>query len=352
MNSAFIVTSACALAATLSAQGIQSGPEAGMKLTPVKVYASSGAYKGREFDAVAEIGTGPGALLFIKDLTRETAPIIRTLDEQAAAFRVLGFHSFTMMLSGDRTAAEQRVKAVSSSMNMINPMTVSLDGPEGPGNYALNRDATMTLVMVKDGVVTRSIAFTETGIKDAPMVIAAIEAIAGKLPKTAEARQKLLPDDPASLKRMIGGLWQEIAALKQRLEKQRNQRNRGRNMRRNPRRGQDEREMRRNRRGGEQSEGGANTRKKQLPGSIPDDQQMQGLLRKLIRVKTTEEIDAVFESIDKAVGDSAEKRQQMVRGFTRILGATTYGTPEARQRAQAYCDKHGKKSASKRVRRD
>lgn len=341
----------CALGALLSAQEIQSGPAIGMKLTKVNAYAASGPYQGKEFDAAAALGQGPGALLFVKALNRETAPIIRGLDNLAAEFSLLGFKSFTMMLTDDRTAGEARIKTLSKALNMRNPMTVSLDGAEGPGNYAINRNANLTLVMVKGGVVTKCLAFTDTGLKDLPLITAAVESVAGKLPTTAKGRVRLLPNDIAKLKKMVTQLWADNDQLKRQLANQSNRRNRGnRNMRRGRQDGkQGDGQMRRrgaDQRGGNQrgsQRNADNAGKKQLPGTIPADSELVGLLRTLIRAKTKDEIDNVFESVDKAVGDSAEKREAMVQGFIRILGATTYGTDDARARAMAYCQKGGQR---------
>ena len=74
------------------------------------------------------------------------------------------------------------------------------------------------------------------------------------------------------------------------------------------------------------------------------------LLRRMIRLETKDQIDAYFAQVEKAIGKDAAKRQAMVQGFTRILKATTYGTDEARKRAQAFCDEHGKAKRSRRGR--
>jgi hypothetical protein len=330
----------CALGALLPAQEIQSGPEVGMELTKVNVYAASGPYKGKEFDAAAELGKGPGALLFAKTLNRETAPIIRGLDNLTSDYSLLGFKSFTVWLSDDRTAGEQRIKQTSNAIKMRNPMTLSLDGAEGPGNYAINRIATLTLVIVKDGVVKKCLAFTDTGHKDIPIVTAAIESITGKLPGTAKERMAVLPDDAAKLKKIVADLWSENERLKKQLANQRNRRRPNRNMRGNQDgdKGKNEGEMRRR---GDNRDADSKARKP-LPGKHPtDDPKLMGLLRKSIRVETKQEIDDLFAEIDQVIGDDADRGKAMALGFIRILSATAYGTDEARARSIAFCAKNG-----------
>ena len=179
--SAFIL-SACLAGSPLLAQdsgdeSLNSGPEAGTKLTPIPCYASDGAFAGQEFDAAAKIGSAPGALLFIHVLNRNTAPVIRGLDNLASEYSIVGFRSFTIMLGGDRTAAEAQLKRVNGSLRLANPIVLSTDGAEGPGNYALNRKCTLTLVLTKDGAVHRSVALTDTGSGDIPMIRGWLEEI-------------------------------------------------------------------------------------------------------------------------------------------------------------------------------
>lgn len=339
------------LGALLPAQEIQSGPKVGMKLTKVNVYAASGPYKGKEFDAAAVLGQGPGALLFAKAFDRETVHIIRGLDGLTADYGLLGFKSFTVWLTDDRTAGEQRIKQTSNAITMRNPMTLSLDGAEGPGNYAINRNATLTLVIVKDGVVKKCLAFTDTGQKDIPVVTAAIESVTGKLPETAEGLMALLPKDTAQLKKMVADLWAENSRLKKQLANARG--NRNRNMQRGKQNEGEMRKRRGNQRGGNQRSGNRdadNKAKKPLPGKHPTDPKLMGLIRRSIRVETKEEIDGVFAEIDKAVGGDAEKREAIAQGFIRILGATTYGTDEARARSKAYAEKgHDRKVFDKKA---
>ena len=56
---------------------LNSGPAVGTALTPVKCYATNGSLSGQEFDAAAKLGNAPCAFLFIHELTRNTAPVLR-----------------------------------------------------------------------------------------------------------------------------------------------------------------------------------------------------------------------------------------------------------------------------------
>lgn len=180
------------------AQEIVSGPAPGTKLTPIRAYAPLGAYAGREFDAVAEIGDRPGALLFLHEMTRNTYHVIRGLDEAASEYALTGFRSFTLRLADDRTSAETAITSRNGrdtgghrfsvvgkfgALHLRNPIALSLDGLDGPGNYALNRKAVLTLIMVKDGQILKSVAFTDTGAKDVETVRKLVQETVGPIPE-------------------------------------------------------------------------------------------------------------------------------------------------------------------------
>jgi hypothetical protein len=204
------------------AQELETGPPKGTSLTPVRVYANSGPYSGREFDAAKEIGKGNGALLFIHQLTRNGLPTIRALDDYAAQYGILDFKSFTLLLAGDRTSAENRLKAANGSLRMRNPIGVCLDGAEGPGNLALNRKCVQSLLLIRAGKVVKSIALTDIADEDRENVRKWIEEVTGPLPAETPDYLKLvdqkLPTDPIALREFVTAQSVELHRVHRELE--------------------------------------------------------------------------------------------------------------------------------------
>ncbi len=196
-----------ALTLGASAQGLRTGPPDGTALTSVRAYANSGPYSGREFDAAKEIGSGHGALLFVHQLTRNGIPTIRALDDFAAQYGIMDFKSFTVLLTGDRTAAENRIKAANGSLKLRNPVAVGLDGPEGPGNLALNRKCVQSLLLIRGGKVVKSVALIDIADEDRKRIRLWIEEVTGPLPVEpgdyAKLVEKNLPSDPAALRDLV-----------------------------------------------------------------------------------------------------------------------------------------------------
>jgi hypothetical protein len=198
----------------------QSGPPAGRALTELKVVGVAGPRKGQQYDAAADLHTGPAAILFVHDpLERRIVPVVRAFDQECARLLVLGLHSCCVRLCADRTQAEQHTPLVVQSLRMRDPMLVSTDGAEGPGNYALNRKVSLTLVLCRDGVVLESLAYTDTGQNDVPQLQQKLQALAGPLPVDAaglqQALDRTLPKERAALLASVARLEQDRQRLQQ-----------------------------------------------------------------------------------------------------------------------------------------
>ena len=202
-------------------QDLVSGPRSNTPLAPVMIYDGQGKRAGKEFDAAKAIGSNPGALLFVHSMTRNTYPMIQGLDRLGGRHSLMGFRWFTIFLSPDRTAAEKQVHQRNGlvtgghkfsvvgkfgALQLEKPLMVSLGGLEGPGNYALNRRAVLTLVMVRDGRVHSSHAFTDSGVHDLPFLEQLIDEVTGPMPKGDNAlrllRETRLPKDVGQLRRV------------------------------------------------------------------------------------------------------------------------------------------------------
>ena len=313
---------------------LQSGPATGAAFPKAPVYAASGPRAGQEFDAGAVVAARCGALLFVPELTRNIAPMVSEMDRLAVEYECLGFRAFTVVFARDRTASEAQIQRSSAALHLSNPMTVSTEGQDGPGGHALNRKASLTLVLARDGKVHKSVAFTDTGRQDFPRLRALVEEVTGPMPTDeAELRRRIaasLPADADALRARL--LDRELELRRLRLERARAPQNQAMDGRRRPAAG----------------DAAAASRPASRPagplvGRAPDDPRLRELLRAAIQKAATKaELDQVFADIDARVAeDAATLRPQAVEMFRLILGLG-YGTDDARARAQAYVTQHGK----------
>jgi len=328
-------------AASLTAQDpneFVSGPKAGTAIPAVRVYYGQGRDAGKEIDLATRMRTGPAVLLFVHELSRNTAPVIRGLDEIGTDYGILGLETYSILLVADRTQGENRLRAVNGSLRMRSPLCLSLDGAEGPGGMALNRKCTLTFVFTKDGKVTRSVGFTDTGQNDVTKVKRWVEELTGPLPTDPEELRKLieqrLPSSPEALRKHAVALTLQIQRLRKQIQNLRN-----RNARR---RGGNQSRMREDRMRRGQQGRGREARAVKREGKPPSDERLMTLLRSYIRkTNTNAQVEQTLADIEVRVGDDAGLRAQAVEMF-KLLLSLSYGTEYAQKQAKAYVDKHGK----------
>jgi hypothetical protein len=222
-------------------------------------------------------------------------PLLRVADEYGAQ-RKDKLHTEVIFLTADRLAGEQRVKAAVNSLKLKSKVGLSVDGIEGPGNYGLNKECMMTIVVANDNKVTANFALVQPGIADAPKVIAAMAKVSGD-------------DSPPSVEKLVearGGMARGAGG-----------------------------EMRRR----EAKESG-NAKKDPFPGAVPTDPKLNGLLRQYIRPTNDDAtVDRVLAEIKGHIKDSADLRKQAIDGWTRVLHfGDRYGTPYSRKKGTEFLE--------------
>ena len=327
----------------LAQEGITSGPEKGTSLTAIRCFATHGRHAGEEFDAADDLGKAPSAILFIHELTRNTAPVIRALDEMAADYGVLGFRSHTVALSGDRTAGEDLLRRVNGSLNLSNPIILSLDGAEGPGNYGLSRKPTLTFVFAKDGVVEQSIALTDTGPNDVPKVKEWIEGVAGALPdddgELLALIKKNLPADESALRDHAVHQALELRHLRQQLrQREQQQGGAGATAGGAMQRGDHPATQSEKEDAPPQPDAPGEKPPRKREGSPPDDGALQTLLRSYIRKTNGDgKVDDLFAEIKARAAESEDLHGQTIEMFKLMLSfRDNYGTQHAQQLAEGF----------------
>lgn len=352
MNLQLFALSVSLLASVHAAEPVFSGPQPGEKTTPFKAVEINGANAGEERDVITDNGGGATAIVFMHGVERSMMPLLRVIDEYGAR-RKDSLKTEIIFLNADRLEGEQRAKAVTGSLKTKARVGLSMDGAEGPGNYGLNKDCLMTIVVAKDNTVTANFALGQPGIADAPKVLEALAKVSGdahpptveelnqrpmgrdggggreggmrpggemaERPKPDMARFDLNTED--GLRGAVRALIGEVQGLRAELDAVR-----GGN------RGPAERQANR-----PANEGAA---KVPFPGAVPTDAELQGLLRRFIRKDNDDAtVDGLLAEVRAHIKDNADLKQQAIDGWTRVLHfGDTYGTEYSRTKGQAFLD--------------
>ena len=78
---------------------------------------------------------------------------------------------------------------------------VSKDGRDGPGAYGLNRNVSMTVIVAKDGKVTRNFVFPQSMLYPDPHVLGALAEVLGEKRETMSAWLNEAPKEDVAMRR-------------------------------------------------------------------------------------------------------------------------------------------------------
>ena len=292
-------------ALAVSLQGddkVFSGPQPGEKTTPFKVADLAGLLDGKERDLITENNGAPTTLVFLHGLERSLVPLLGAIDQYGAEHKDQ-LKTEIIFLAADRLSGEQRMKAAAASLRLQARWGISLDGMEGPGNYGLNKDCLMTVVVAKENKVTANFALVQPGIADAPKIISSLAQVCGDAnPPTVEVlqsrRQQTRGGDRSAMTADAAAMRREKAAA------------------------------------------AGDKPKEEFPGKPPSDAQLMALLRRFIQPANDDPaVDQVLKEVNAYIAKDAGLRQQAIDGWTRVLHfKDRYGTAYARKQGQAALD--------------
>lgn len=294
-----------ALLLALSPQDAKfSGPQPGEKTAGFKVFDVGSR---QEVDYIADGKGGPTLLVFIHELTRPGAALMRALDEVGQIKQARGLRTVFVSLSEDRDGAERHLPNVIKSLNLKCPMGVSLDGKEGPGSYGLNREVMLTILVARDDKVAANFAIVSPNETDAPKIKAAVDEILKVRGPAPTGSAEELREQVMKLQEEVASLREEIAVLRLKVEQ---------GNRPTPRRGEMERSK--------------------------EDEQLVNLCRRLIQQRAgQEQIDAAVKDIEAYIADNAEFKKQYVNILSRVLDLK-YGNEIGQAAMRKQLEKYGK----------
>ncbi len=156
---------------------IYSGPQPGEELKPFDVIQVNSP------DDVEEIQIGasaePTLICFMHKITEPALGLFINVEFYVSGLE--GIQQHYVVLTDDQAKTEQQLKRwAERSFLRKAPMSLSPDGPEGPGDYGLNRNVTVTVLIAKDNKVVHNFAWPDPSSSDAPQILHAIASMLGQ----------------------------------------------------------------------------------------------------------------------------------------------------------------------------
>ncbi|MEC7354385.1 MAG: hypothetical protein VYC80_16860 [Planctomycetota bacterium] len=166
--------------AAFKAEGepVFSGPQPGEKMATLKVMSLAGDLKGKEIDPIALADGGP-QILFFQDESgvaiRGLFGVVRSISKitQNTEQKV---HITCVFLSDDPDSITSRYGQLFPRLREqgIDVVAISTEGRDGPGAYGLDRTVSQTVILAKNGKVTRNFVFRQGMLLADPHVLGGI----------------------------------------------------------------------------------------------------------------------------------------------------------------------------------
>lgn len=306
-----------------------SGPQVSEALTPFKALAFSGPRAGHEVEWPGEFAGKPTVLVFVHEITRPALQLIRPVDHYAAKWADLGLHGRVVWLTDDPAQTRQFLERAKNSLNLKLPVVIAHGGVEGPGNYGLNRNVTLTILVANAGKVTANFAIVQPNETDAPKVLAAVAKLVNKPAPTPEEIKAELGSGPARMQReaapaagigrdagggagaaaRIEALEKQVAVLIEALNEAR---------------------VRIAKLEGSPPPDPIRGRSPARPGKASDNPELQGLMRQLIGLQADQSrIDQGAAAMVRWAGDDPRKKSELA-DYCRLVLSLGYGTDAAK----------------------
>ena len=187
---------------------IFSGPQVGEKLPSFSARIVTGEEVGKDVDPIKRAGGKPIMLVFIHEFNEPVIHMMLTLSRYVETRKPDDLAMHVVWLTDDPGQLEQRLKRARWAPKKTS-MSVFTKGPEGPGNYGLNRKIMMTVLIAKENKVAANYALLQPSVRaDAvPILESLVKVIGGKAPDLAQlTRRRNTPQ------RTLGNLLEAMLA--------------------------------------------------------------------------------------------------------------------------------------------
>jgi hypothetical protein len=171
-----VLASLALLWPSLALAGPESGPKPGTKVEPLTVFVAAGDQAGKTLDLTAEQKDRPTVYLFVQaeNWARPTARFIKVLDQELTNGVPGGedASAAVIWLTDDVAKGKEYLPVAQNSLKLDRtPWTVFEGSRFGPPGWAVNVDAYLTAVVVKNGKVAGTFGYISVNESDVPAVI-------------------------------------------------------------------------------------------------------------------------------------------------------------------------------------
>src|SRR5687768_4687143 len=152
------------LACSFMVADVTSGPQVGDKLGDFKALGIFGPQADKEFQFLTEAKGKVTLVIFVQKITRPALQFLRPVDDYVAKEKADVLSAHVVWLTGDKGDKDETkafLERAKNSLNLQTPVSICLDGKEGPPAYGLNDMAAITVLVAKEGKVVANFAYAD-----------------------------------------------------------------------------------------------------------------------------------------------------------------------------------------------
>ncbi len=168
---------------------VYSGPQVGESLPALNIEKVVDGEPNTPMDASAQDAKHPHHLIiFLHKMTRPSVAFTRMLGDYAATRESDGLSTVVVFLGNDATQLAESIHRARHALPQNVTIAISPDGEEGPGNFGLNRNMTLTILVATKETIVANHAIVDPSLPvDLPKVLESLCAVVGGKPPTVES---------------------------------------------------------------------------------------------------------------------------------------------------------------------
>lgn len=170
------------VAGSLFAADLKSGPNVGVRVGKLPVFAATGAHENKELDYAAVRKEKPTIYIFVngEHFSRPMAQYIRAIDQKLATGKDKAEAVAVWMTAKTDEMKEYLPKVQQSIQLQATALTIATGEKPRLQDWKINDDAHITVVVVNAGSVAGSVAHQSVNATDAEAVMKLLKKATGK----------------------------------------------------------------------------------------------------------------------------------------------------------------------------
>jgi hypothetical protein len=172
------VSSSIGFAAEKAGDDVKSGLPVGEVVPAFNVRDITGPQRGKTLCYRCRFGNAPTVAIFAREIDDSLKALVKQIDDRQVAEADKGLKSFVIFINDDPDTIEPKIESLAKDQKLTGTPLTLIEGVQGPPEYKIAKDATVTVMMWVEGEVKVNRAFAKNKL-DA----AAVKQLVGETSK-------------------------------------------------------------------------------------------------------------------------------------------------------------------------